>query len=78
LASTTLIEAPHSAIAGSLDICRLPQAFCINATMLGLLPERTEQIEPSVHTSWQNNGNGIDPLVLNWPLQHLKAGLPEV
>lgn len=47
------------------------------ATMLGLMPELIEQIGPSVHTSWQNNGNGIDPLVLIWPLLHLKAGLPE-
>ncbi|AZE48792.1 hypothetical protein C4K04_3120 [Pseudomonas chlororaphis] len=45
--------------------------------MLGLMPELIEQIGPSIHTSRQNNGNGIDPLVLNWPLLHLKAGLPE-
>jgi len=45
--------------------------------MLGLMPELIEQIGPCVHRSWQNNGNGIGPLVLNWPLLHLKAGLPK-
>ena len=41
------------------------------------MPELIEQFGPSVHTSWQNNGNGIDSLVLNWPLLLLKADLPE-
>ncbi len=45
--------------------------------MLGLMWELIEQIGPCVPTSWQNNGNGIDPLVLNWPLLPLKAGLTE-
>ena len=46
--------------------------------MLGLMPELIEQVGPCVHTSWQNNGSGIDSLVLNRPLLHLKEGLPEV
>lgn len=45
--------------------------------MLGLMSELIEQIGPCVHMSWPNNGNGIDPLVLNWPLLPLKAGLPK-
>ncbi|AZD92284.1 hypothetical protein C4K13_2867 [Pseudomonas chlororaphis subsp. aureofaciens] len=45
--------------------------------MLGLMPELIEQIGPCVPTPWQNNGNGIDPLVLDRPLLPLKAGLTE-
>ncbi len=45
--------------------------------MLGLMPELIEQIGPCVHTSRKNNGNGVDPLVLDRPLLPLKAGLTE-